>query len=110
MGLPARGRRQNAISGDLEAVLDDAADGAGGDGVAEVGGAVEAEGAVEGGAVEAEELVAVGDAARVLLWELGGFSFNGVAVFLEPRDRPLGVVDFEDSVDFADRGLLLQPA
>lgn len=93
MGLPARGRRQNAVSGDLEAVLDDATDGAGGDGVAEVGGAVEAEGAVEGGAVEAEELVAVGGAPGVLSGAAECTRLHRVAAVLEPLDRSLRVVD-----------------
>lgn len=116
MRPPARRRRQNPIVSDQlttinnpEAVLDYAADIAVGDGVAEVGGAVEAQRAVQRGAVESEELVAVGDASGVLFIR-GGFGFDGVSVLFEFGDSFLGVVDFEYAIDFADRGLFLEPA
>lgn len=115
MRPPAGRRRQNPIVSDQlttinnpEAVFDYAADIAVGDGVAEVGGAVEAQRAVQRGAVEPEKLVAVGDASGVLFIR-GGFGFDGVSVLFEFGDSFLGVVDFEDAIDFADRGLFLEP-
>lgn len=118
MRPPARRRRQNPIVSDQlttinnpEAVLDYAADIAVGDGVAEVGGAVKAQRAVQRGAVEPEELVAIGDASGVLFIRGGfGFGFDGVSVLFEFGDSFLGVVDFEDAIDIADRGLFLEPA
>lgn len=103
MRSPACRRSQNpTTSGQLtpinfKAVLDNAADIAAWDGVAEVGGAVEAQRAVEGGAVEPEKLVAVGNATRVFLvreLQLGGFGFDGVSVLFELGDGFLCVVDF----------------
>lgn len=52
--------------------------------------------------MESEELVAVCYAAWVLLGELSGFGFDGVSVFLKLGDGLLGVVDFQDAVNFAD--------
>lgn len=62
-----------------------------GDRIAQVGRAVEAQGAEESGGVEAEEFVAIGHAPGVFL---GGFGLDGVAVFLEFRDCFGGVLDF----------------
>lgn len=111
MGFSTGGRGQNPFPrnsfNDLETALDDTADTAAGNRVAEIGGAVEADGADESGAVEAEEFVSVCDAAWVLLWELGGLGFNGVPVFFEFGYGFGGVVDFENAVDFADWGLFL---
>lgn len=52
--------------------------------------------------MEPEELVAVCYAAWVLLGELSGLGFDGVSVFLELGDRLLGVMDFQDAVNFTD--------
>lgn len=57
--------------------------------------------------MEPEELIAVCNAARVFLWELGGFGFDGFSVLFKFGDGLLGVVDFEDAVDFAYWGLFL---
>lgn len=119
MRPPARRRRQNPITSgqitpiNFKPVLDYAADVAAWDGVAEVGGAVKAQRAVEGGAVEPEELVAVGNATWVFLvreLQLGGLGFDGVSVLFEFGDCFLCVVDFEDAIDLANRSLFLEPA
>ncbi|PON59797.1 hypothetical protein PanWU01x14_156920, partial [Parasponia andersonii] len=118
VGSATRRRRQDPISGDFsggfscdpEPVLYYATNVALLDRVAEVGGAVEAEGAHEGGAVEAEELIPIGDASGVLLGELRGLGFNGVSVLFELGYCFLGVVNFEYSVDFANWGLFFEPA
>lgn len=111
MGFSAGGCGQNPFSGNpsghLETVLDDTADTAAWNWVAEIGGTVEADGADESGAVEAEEFIAVCHAAWVFLLELGGFGFNGVSVFFEFGYSFGGVVDFENAVDFADWRLFL---
>lgn len=111
MCFSARGCGQNPFpgnpSGDFETVLDDTANVAVRNWVAEIGGTVEADGADESGAVEAEEFIAVGNAARVFLGELGGFRFDGVSVFFEFGYGFGGVVDFQDTVDSADWGLFL---
>lgn len=60
--------------------------------------------------MEPKELVAVCDATRVFFGELGGFGFNGVSVLLESRDGFLGVMDFQDAINFADGNLFVQPA
>ncbi len=57
--------------------------------------------------MEPEELVSVCYATWVFLGELCGFGFDGVSVLLEFADGFLGVVDFQDAVDFADGGLFL---
>lgn len=44
--------------------------------------------------MEAEELVAVGEAARVLLGELGGFGLDAVPVLLKFGDGFGGILDF----------------
>jgi len=80
---------------------------------AQRGGAGEAEGAGEGGAVEPEELVAVGDAPRVLLPRplvAARPLPDALLVLLEPLHRPLAALYLEDPLDLADRRLLPQPA
>lgn len=57
--------------------------------------------------MEPEELVAVGYAPGVLLGMLGGFGFDGIAVFFELGDGSWGVVDFKDAFDLADGCLFL---
>jgi hypothetical protein len=89
-----------------EAVADDVAHGAlvGG---AEAGGA---EGAGDGGAVEAQQLVAVGQAARVLLGQLARLELDGLAVLLEAGQRALRVVHLEHPVDAHGAALRLEQA
>lgn len=60
--------------------------------------------------MEPEEFITICYATWVLLWKLGGFGFNGVSVFLEFRDGLWSVLDFENPLNFANWGLLFQPA
>ncbi|BAD53371.1 unknown protein [Oryza sativa Japonica Group] len=115
VGAAAGGRGEDADAGLAfllggESVADDAADGAlvGG---AEAGGARRAaERAGERGAVESEQLVAVGEAARVLLGQLARLQLHRLTVLLEARQRPLRVVHLEHTLDPHAAALRLEQA
>lgn len=78
---------------------------------AQRGAAGEAEGAGERGAVEPEQLVAIGDAPRVLLAMVAARPLpDALLVLLEPLHGPLAALHLEDPLDPADRLLLPQPA
>jgi hypothetical protein len=78
---------------------------------AQRGAAGEAEGAGEGGAVEPEELVAVGDAPRVVLpAPVAARPLpDALLVLLEPLQGPVAALHLEYPLDLADRRLLLLP-
>lgn len=96
------------LSGRREAVADDAADAAAAR-RAEGGGVASAEGAGERRGVEPEELVAVGEAARVLLGQPRRLPLHRLPELLEPRHRPLRVVHLHHPLDAAQRVLRLRP-
>ena len=78
---------------------------------AQRGAAGDAEGAGEGGAVEPEQLVAVGDAPRVLLALIAARTLpDALLVLLEPLHGPVAALHLENPLDPAHRRLLPQPA
>lgn len=112
MGSPTGGRCQYAFSsgaliGELKPVFDDTTHTAMWDGIAEVGRTIEAQGTHKTGAVKPEKLIAISYAPCMFFHKPCCFELDGVSVFLELVDGLLGVVDFENSIYFADWCLLL---
>lgn len=93
VGPTATGGGPYGYGGALEAVADDAADTAAGDGAAQAGGATWAEVAPQRAALEPQQLVTVGRTSRVLSGAAERTCFHRIAAVLEPLDRALGVVD-----------------
>lgn len=77
---------------------------------AEAGGAIQAERACNCRAIESQELISIGKAPRMLLWEFAGFDLNRLAILLEPGQRSLHIVNFQDSFYSTRLILRLQPA
>lgn len=78
-------------------------------GLAQVGGAVEAETACEGGAVESQEFIAISNAPWVLFCDLVSSTLYGVSVVFEFSYGLLGVVNLKDPVYLAHWRFFLEP-